>query len=311
MKSTFVARIAALVLAASAVPLMQGAEPPSRAPNFGGVINTRHNLTQSYLPNSGAGWMSLSRNDYGEVCVYCHTPHGAGINVALPLWNRTIRSTSYATYNQLGTPTLTQPVTQPGAASLSCLTCHDGQTAVDSIINMPGSGRARPGQATLQDTSFLDSWPGGPGSRFDGGHGTLSNTNEAFNNYGECQSCHSVNGPQHDPSGIPVFDAFYIGTDLRNDHPVGVKFPGAESGSDFNQPGASRPGLKWFDTNGNNVADKNELRLYDSGDGYEVECASCHDPHGVPSAGPSSRFNPTFLRVPNLGSAVCVTCHAK
>jgi hypothetical protein len=31
----------------------------------------------------------------------------------------------------------------------------------------------------------------------------------------------------------------------------------------------------------------------------------------VPSAGPGSNFNPTFLRLPNAGSAVCLTCHSK
>jgi hypothetical protein len=58
-------------------------------------------------------------------------------------------------------------------------------------------------------------------------------------------------------------------------------------------------------------ADANEIRLYNTGEGYEVECASCHDPHGVPSAGPGSTFNPTFLRINNTGSAVCLTCHSK
>jgi cytochrome c553 len=72
-----------------------------------------------------------------------------------------------------------------------------------------------------------------------------------------------------------------------------------------------------------------------SGEGSEVECASCHDSHGVPSAGAGSRFNPSFLRVNNgIGegmnydgntpttagisgivsdgaSALCQTCHAK
>lgn len=66
---------------------------------------------------------------------------------------------------------------------------------------------------------------------------------------------------------------------------------------DFNEPDVSVSG-KWafFDTNGNNFADTNEIRLYDSGGGYEVECASCHDPHGVPSGGQGSRFSPSFLR---------------
>ena len=204
------------------------AEPPSKASNIGGIINTRHNLTQSFL-GTGANFMSLSRNNYGEVCVYCHTPHGANSTVAAPLWNRTMVNTTYTTYDQLNTSTLTQPVTQPGVNSITCLSCHDGKTAVDSIINMPGSGRYNPAQMTNQNTAFLDTWPGGPGSSFFGGHGTLDNSPGALARFGECQSCHSVNGDQHDPSTMAPFDVFYISTDLRNDHPVGIRFPAANA----------------------------------------------------------------------------------
>jgi hypothetical protein len=31
----------------------------------------------------------------------------------------------------------------------------------------------------------------------------------------------------------------------------------------------------------------------------------------VPSNGVGSQFNPTFLRVSNTGSALCLTCHTK
>ena len=80
---------------------------------------------------------------------------------------------------------------------------------------------------------------------------------------------------------------------------------------DINQPNATRGTVRWFDANGNSFPDKQEIRLYDSGDGFEVECASCHDPHGVPSGGQGTTFNPTFLRKANTGSAVCLTCHTK
>lgn len=312
MIRSLVRHLGALVPALLLAGLPHAAEVPGKAPNFGSITNTRHNLTQSFLPNGGAGWMILSRNDYGEVCVYCHTPHAANTAQPLPLWNRTMVQRTYTTYNLLGTSSLTQTVMQPGAASLSCLSCHDGQTAVDSIINMPGSGRARLQQAVSVSQSFLDSWPVGP-SQFPGfgGHGTLDNSPATFNNYGECQSCHSINGPQHDPSTTPVFDVFNIGTDLRNDHPVGVTFPPEAQGSDFAQPNRQRQGMRWFDSVPNDRPDKNEVRLYASGDTFTVECASCHDPHGVPSGGPAGQFAPTFLRISNAGSALCLVCHIK
>ena len=128
--------------------------------NQGSVANTRHNMTQRQAAGGGPNGVVMDpyRNDYGEVCVYCHTPHGANANVQLPLWNRTIKATSYVTYDALATVTLTQPVQQPGPNSISCLSCHDGQTAIDSVINMPGSGGYNPAQASAQDNGFLNAW---------------------------------------------------------------------------------------------------------------------------------------------------------
>ena len=47
--------------------------------NQGSIGNTRHNLTQRQVSGGGPAGVSMDsyRNDYEEVCVYCHTPHGA------------------------------------------------------------------------------------------------------------------------------------------------------------------------------------------------------------------------------------------
>ncbi len=283
---------------------------PSKFNNRGSVGNTRHNLTQRQASGGGPSGavMDPYRNDYGEVCVYCHTPHGGNINIALPLWNHTVKSTTYTTYAALGSTSLTQPVSQPGPNSLACLSCHDGQVAVDSIINMPGSGGYDPAQATAQSNSFLNAWtnPQGPDATVHIGLNPAANAG--------CLVCHS-SGAGFVGAGATDFTVFAIGTDLRNDHPVGVRFPaaGAGPGSEFNQPTATRATVRWFERNGNNRPDTNEVRLYDNGDSYAVECASCHDPHGVPSggAGTSTTFNASFLRVSNTGSALCLTCHIK
>jgi mono/diheme cytochrome c family protein len=277
----------------------------TRFTNRGSVGNTRHNLTQRQVSGGGpvGALMDPSRNDYAEVCVYCHTPHGGNGTVpAAPLWNRTMVATTYQTYNLLNTASLTQPVSQPGVNSLTCLSCHDGQTAVDSIINMPGSGRYRKEQETGENTAFLNQWRN-PSGLNTGTHAKLSDTG--------CLACHSP-GAGLPGANATDFTAFAIGTDLRNDHPVGIRYPTeAGAGTDFKDPPRKDTRLAFFDGNGNNRADPSDIRMYDTGDGYEVECASCHDPHGVPSAGPGSVFNPTFLRVANAGSAVCLTCHTK
>ncbi len=305
----WIKRAAHLLLGAAlglaAWPSLADGDLPTRFSNRGSIANTRHNLTQRQASGGPNGvLMDPYRNDYGEVCVYCHTPHGANSNVVLPLWNRTIKATTYTTYAALGTSSLTQAVTQPGPNSLSCLSCHDGQVAVDSIINMPGSGRDLAAQATSQNNTFLNAWNNarGPDATVHVGLDPVPGAG--------CLACHSA-GAGVVGAGATDFSVFVIGTDLRNDHPVGVRFPATGPGVDFNPTTAQRTGLRWYDSNGNGFPDTREVRLYDSGDGPEVECASCHDPHGVPSGGAGAAFNPSFLRVANTASALCLTCHAK
>lgn len=287
---------------------LAGPDRPSEFTNQGGIVNTRHNMTQRSLtgasllgglPNSGGeGMMDSSRNNYGEICVYCHTPHGANTKVSAPLWNRNIPNTTYQTYDQLSTTTLTQTVVQPGASSLLCLSCHDGQQAVDAIINMPGSGRYN----ASPDTAFLNSWTNASGSH------------DGLNDAG-CLACHNPTAPAY-ANTASDFTVAAIGTDLRNDHPVGVSYPTTNgNGTDWKTPDGSVTKGSWtskfFDENSNGRMDKADIRLYDTGNGASVECASCHDPHGVPSAGPGSTMFPTFLRKTNSGSVVCMTCHSK
>lgn len=297
----------ALVLGAALV-VAQGViaanEVPTGFTNQGGIINTRHNMMQSTESTNGGATMNAFRNRYGEVCVYCHTPHGANTNAAAPLWNRSLPTSSYTTYDQLNTSTLTQTVSQPGAASLPCLSCHDGSQAIDAIINMPGSGQYA---ATPDPTLWNPVAAGYPANyKTTSQHRTLT----------QCMACHN-----EDPGGLgggvaTDFSLFLIGTDLRNDHPVGVNFPLVSgAGTDWNTPGGSvikgTSVTRFFDESPNSRMDKTEIRLYGNGSDSRVECASCHDPHGVPSGGVNSTMNPTFLRKANTGSAVCLTCHNK
>jgi len=303
---------------------------------MGSIANTRHNMTMSY--NSNHAVMDLFRNDYGAICVYCHTPHGGNTQIQAPLWNRTIGNKgSYKIYD---TPTtLMRPIGTPGPNSLTCLSCHDGTIAIDSVLNMPGSGQAPNNTAGLTNNitgtsnlDFLSLWATVAGNAGPPpiSHATLGPELGGLNpdiggvTDGTCALCHAAD------IGVESYAAFMLGTDLRNDHPVGVLFPDTFTPvTDFNEPDVKLPGrMAFFDGNGNNHADPDEVRLYDTGDGYEVECASCHDPHGVPSggSGTNTRFSPSFLRVNNgIGathagnagivsngpSALCLTCHAK
>jgi len=342
--------------------------PGSKAPNkltdtlsndglrIGGIANTRHNLTQSYTP-AFSPTMDRFRNNYYEVCVYCHTPHAANSTAAAPLWNRTVTQRTYELYRQ---PTmLGQAVSQPGPNSLTCLSCHDGATAIDSIINMPTrlAGAFRAGYKKEQETAvnfeFLDKWEKNSIGTARGGHAALNSQGRGNSgNNGECLSCHNGGiAPDFSPfiiggkyTGVKRLDkdgfvpndpkdgrflsyTFGGGSSanaLYDDHPIGVRYPDEFGrGVDYNEPTVKKAKIAFFDLNGNNHADPNEIRLYDTGDGYEVECGSCHDPHGVRIAG-TSDLVPSFLRVGavrtgesgsirsgNSGSQLCLTCHVK
>ena len=192
--------------------------------NLGSIANSRHNLTQQTAgpPSFGSSvaiWMNTMRNDYTEVCVYCHTPHGANTTIAAPLWNRTNKGNTYTLYN---IPlTSGQTATQPGVSSLTCLSCHDGTVAIDSIVNMPGSGKYSAAQQTAQSDTFLDTWGSPPRTPGDP-HFTLGaftdTNNDGWGDTATCTNCHSTSGIV---TTLP-FDAFALGTDLTNDHPVGV-----------------------------------------------------------------------------------------
>lgn len=331
--------------------------------NQGSIVNTRHNLSQSSAPSVQSA-MDGSRNDYREVCVYCHTPHGANQAATAPLWNRTLKNTTFNTYNQLGTSTLTQTVRQPGGSSLTCLSCHDGQTAIDSIINMPGTWRNQVGQANQYTLSgitsatpgatqqtyyklsaqFLNTWnnptmSGRPTAVDTTNHAGLNSnmtqtsgkaigptmTSDGLGGFITydigCMGCHSPNGATQ--PGRTDFNMFVIGTDLRNDHPVGVTFPTTNGpGTDWKTPvnTPNNNGAKYFDRTDTGTIgkmDKSDIRIFAANKGgavgapsQTVECASCHDPHGVPDPS-TGKFNPTFLRVKNDGSALCLTCHTK
>ncbi|MCF6337263.1 MAG: cytochrome c3 family protein [Gammaproteobacteria bacterium] len=295
-----------------------GWDPNSKATNIGSITNTRHNLTLDYLNAGGPTPMDFARNNYTEVCVYCHTPHGANSQINAPLWNRTVNPGNYTVYDRPTTLGLEGRMNLPGPSSLTCLSCHDGTIAIDSILNMPGSGGYGNNELGTADTTFLDTWPAMAGRDGTvGNHFTLGGELGSGDLNSTCGLCHSTAG-----SLIPDFRLFMLGTDLRNDHVVGITYPTTFGpGIDYNEPEVIIPN-KWsfFDSNGNNFAEKDEVRLYDSGNGPAVECASCHDPHGIPSNGPGTEFIPSFLRISNstpnndgIGgpSGLCLTCHAK
>jgi len=110
-----------------------------------GIVDTRHNFSNSSGRDIAGGLADLSASvaDYGEVCVYCHTPHGGQTNA--PLWNRQFTTQTFVMYNDAtgGSADLNMTfAAQPTGVSLACLSCHDGTIGIDVIINRPNASAA-------------------------------------------------------------------------------------------------------------------------------------------------------------------------
>jgi predicted CXXCH cytochrome family protein len=279
-----------------------------------GIGNTKHNL--------GAGGLGNHTDATTEICVFCHTPHNANQSASAPLWNREFNTVQgYSRYSSLGTTTFDAAESAVGSVSIACLSCHDGTQAMDAMLNAPGSGNGH------VDSVTVNSLLGEGGS---GGHGGWTETN--------MMSTFGVGINDNGNSG----DSIYLGTDLRNDHPISMQYGGgginnsatngATTDPSYSQVedhgGVGTAGVStaiggtgsvktrvlatgqrvwWVDNNGDSTQQKNDFTLFTRGTGATaeplVECATCHDPHST---------NSTFLRLTsNAGSTVCLTCHTK
>ena len=274
------AAVVAVAVAGVAASLPANAQQTRPA----GISGTKHNLgTTGVVGNNRFSGTA-------EICVFCHTPHGADTTAVVPLWNRTLTGSTYQTYDSLGTSTLDGKTATVGSVSIACLSCHDGVQSMSAVINAPGSGTA--GDAA---------WAAGTWT------GTTVQASGTF----------AV-------SSIAIAN---LGTDLRNDHPIGIQYGGGGlkqstgaagtlGDADFIRPSFTTIGstpVWWVDTEAtaSNTRQKTDMILYTRASGSVtgqtepepfVECASCHDPHST---------NSTFLRIQNTGSAVCLSCHVK
>lgn len=286
MKTSFTTK------AAAALALMMVSSASMAA-----IANTRHNL------GSSGNWNTASNTT--EICVFCHTPHGANTTANAPLWNRNVGTAgTYTTYGSLGSASLDTKQAPIGSVSLACLSCHDGTQAVNVVINTPGSNTTG---------NILD--------------GTNDPRNIASGSMKEFEAMSEV----HNGAG-PGTEMIYLSTDLRNDHPISIQYAGAlQSGRGAIDPDFASASVAqvngqdfWYvDSSAGSGSgyQKQDFKLYSRSEsvaiglnGAEtamatttaqpfVECATCHDPHVEAK---------TFLRMgTNDNSQVCLTCHTK
>lgn len=92
--------------------------------SYAGVAGSKHDFSMG----GTSGFRSASET---EVCIYCHTPHGAS---AVPLWNRNLISPGTYTMYSSSTLNATLP-SAPTGISLLCMSCHDGVSAINVLVN--------------------------------------------------------------------------------------------------------------------------------------------------------------------------------
>jgi len=245
----------------------------------GTIIKSRHDLSalnfRGYRTETGP-MQGASFNDYGETCIYCHTPHNS--NPIAPLWNRNLPNPSG--YQMYTSPNFDSRVPVIDGISLACLSCHDGSVAVDSINNKPKYHTWLDAKVHYKMTP-------------DGQVGSDS-----------CGKCHNRSEGAYGGVGATgiggAHDATirYLTRDLRDDHPFSIVYPDIHLDPGFNQP---------------MLVKKDGGRMFPNGvqtfEGNKVQCASCHDPHNPDEQNLEGRD--PFLRTSNKNSALCLTCHNK
>jgi hypothetical protein len=94
------------------------------------VQATKHNLSAAVDGTGVVPLRSVKATSESQVCVFCHTPHGADQSTGAPLWNRSLSVATYVPYTSLSMDATT---TQPTGNSKLCLSCHDGTLAIGTV----------------------------------------------------------------------------------------------------------------------------------------------------------------------------------
>lgn len=216
------------------------------------IKNSKHDLSSmSGGPNKS--------NSVKELCIFCHTPHNAVVNV--PLWNRNNpAASSFKLYTASATLTPATKASAFGANSISlfCMSCHDGGALQGRIAYYGGA------DAGVKSPQYASGAVAGTGSAADA-----------------------------------ITSSAKLGTNLTNTHPVAFDYKAAVAvdpafaayavnGNNqlttVNANGATTPRIVFFGSNKSTVecsschavhdpANKPFLRTTKSG---SMICFSCH-----------------------------------
>lgn len=288
--------------------LLLGTVGPGQATRTSDVRNTLHNLS-----SSGPGTVKAAGES--EICVFCHTPHGADTSQT-PLWNKTLAAKTYTVYtsSSLDAETIKNgSLEQPMGSSKLCLSCHDGAMALGSVRVLRGV--FNPTDATNINVTGTPANPIGPGGTMPAGSGTTT-------------------GYTRNLGGT-------TGLDLTNDHPISVTYDAALASRDgeLRSMNSSQQSPILINSThplfGKRAAGQSASRPVlpleptgASGAG-QVQCTTCHDPHLKGDASDiAAEGSIKFLRRPRVqtvqptyvdgqavygdsGNIICLACHDK
>ena len=233
----------------------------------------------------------------GRICIVCHTAHNADITSVpgAPLWNHTTSTATYQVYTSF---------TFRRYATSQALTPEQQNDPNYHWYRYIGTWAVDPNDPV--DLSMLPQQP---------------NASSKL-----CLSCHD--GTVYvdsfgDRAGTTYIGAGgNLGTDLRDDHPISIKWDhfnskyGKASGKgdapncgnchgiqkDISSSHHPNDRQTAFTRYGNEAA--GPLPFVKLGDDHYVECSTCHEPHN------NGGFD-SMLRMTTDGSALCLHCHDK
>jgi hypothetical protein len=114
---------------------------PVGAAKISDVRNTKHNLSATPFTPPLTDPRTVKATSETQICVFCHTPHGAESIPGAPLWNRKLSTATYTTYTSSSIEAnAAELAAGPGGSSRLCLSCHDGTLAIGQVNVLNGSG---------------------------------------------------------------------------------------------------------------------------------------------------------------------------
>jgi mono/diheme cytochrome c family protein len=155
MFTRFFARLTAVVVVGGTMVSGAMAASLSENPPPGSITlgNNRHNMSSN--ATHGGVRAAAPPDGTDQICIFCHTPHGAAAEG--PLWNRNAPTGSFQLYSgtlaikgdipgalNVNAPNSTKYRTSdpgdpnfvyPNGSSRLCMSCHDGVTAVNILRN--------------------------------------------------------------------------------------------------------------------------------------------------------------------------------